>query len=95
MTKHTKKLTIGLIVALIGPGMIFAGCGRSVEKVEVEASKKSRFMNVEDHFNWCIYADRETGVMYAVSGGVHNCGDFTLLVDANGNPLIYEGDMND
>lgn len=88
MTKHTKKLTIGFIVALIVPGMIFAGC--SGEKAE--ASEKSRFMKVEDHFNWYIYADRETGVMYAVSGGVHNCGDFTLLVDANGKPLIYEGD---
>lgn len=93
MTKHTKKLTIGLIVALIGPGMIFAGRGCSGEKAE--ASEKSRFMKVEDNFNWCIYADRETGVMYAVSCGTHNIGDFTLLVNANGNPLIYEGDMNE
>lgn len=87
MTKHTKKLTIGLIVALIGSGMIFAGCGGR----RAEASNKSRFMEIENHFNWYIYADRETGVMYAVSAGAHNSGDFTLLVDANGDPLIYEG----
>ena len=93
MTKHTKKLIIGLIVSLIGPGMIFAGCGCSGEKAE--ASEKSRFMKVEGNINWYIYADKETGVMYAVSCGGYNSGDFTLLVDANGNPLIYEGDMNE
>ena len=36
-------------------------------------------------------ADKETGVMYAVSCGVYNNGTFTLLVDADGNPLIYKG----
>lgn len=88
MTKHTKKLTIGLIMVLIGLAMIFVGC--SGEKAE--ASNKSRFMEIEDNLNWWIYADRETGVMYAVSRGVYNSGNFTLLVDANGDPLIYEGD---
>ena len=28
-------------------------------------------------------------VMYAVSDGTYNHGNFTLLVDANGNPLLY------
>ena len=90
MTKPTKKLTVGLIASLIGSAMIFAGCGCSGEKAE--ASNESRFMKIESNFNWLIYADRETGVMYAVSTGVYNNGNFTLLVDANGDPLIYEGD---
>lgn len=90
MTKRTKKLTIGLVAALIGLSMIFTGCGRSEEKVE--ASNESRFMRIETKLNWWIFADRETGVMYAVSRGGYNCGNFTLLVDANGDPLIYEGD---
>lgn len=89
MTKHTKKLTVGLIASLIGPAMIFAGC--SGEKAE--ASSNSRFMKIESNFEWIIYADRETGVMYAVSNGMYNHGTFTLLVDANGDPLIYEGDQ--
>lgn len=87
MIKHTKKLTVGLIASLIGPAMIFAGC--SGEKAE--ASSNSRFMKIESNFEWIIYADRETGVMYAVSNGMYNHGTFTLLVDANGDPLIYEG----
>ena len=88
MSKRTRKLTIGLIASLIGPAMIFAGC--SGEKAE--ASGKSRFMIIESNLNWEIYADRKTGVMYAVSTGARNSGNFTLLVDANGDPLIYEGD---
>lgn len=88
MTKHTKKLIIGLIMVLIGLAMIFVGFG----KRKVEASNKSRFMRIESNFEWIIYADRETGVMYAVSNGMYNHGTFTLLVDANGDPLIYEGD---
>ena len=92
MTKHTKKLTIGLIASLIGPATIFAGCGLSVEKAEAEASNESRFVKVESGYSWQIYTDRETGVMYAVSDGYYNRGTFTLLVDANGDPLIYEGD---
>ena len=90
MTKPAKKFTIGLIASLIGPAMIFAGCGPRGEKAV--ASSKSTFMIVESEFNWWICADRETGVMYAVSRGAYNCGNFTLLVDAEGNPLIYEGD---
>lgn len=88
MTKHTKKLTVGLLMLLIGLAMIFVGCGRR----KAEASNKSRFMEVECSLEWNIYADRETGVMYAVSNGMYNHGNFTLLVDANGDPLIYEGD---
>lgn len=88
MIKHTKKLTVGLIASLIGPAMIFAGCGGE----KVKASDNSRFMKIEGSFEWSIYADRETGVMYAISNGMYNHGTFTLLVDANGDPLIYEGD---
>lgn len=88
MTKHTKKLTIGLLMLLLGLAMIFVGCCRR----KAEASSNSRFMRIESNFEWIIYADRETGVMYAVSNGMYNHGTFTLLVDANGDPLIYEGD---
>lgn len=88
MTKPAKKFTIGLIASLIGPAMIFAGC--SEEKAE--ASDRGRFIKIESGYSWEIYADRETGVMYAVSDGYYNKGTFTLLVDANGDPLIYEGD---
>lgn len=71
--------------------IILAGCANtSVEKVSEEPEPTSRFVVVEETGNWEIVADKETGVMYSVSVGGYNSGDFTLLVDENGNPLILE-----
>ena len=53
----------------------------------------SMFVFVENS-GWSVYAvcyDKQTGVMYAVSSGRHNAGTFTVLLDANGMPKIYEG----
>jgi hypothetical protein len=71
--------------------LLLVGCAK-VEKAEkTEPVNVSRFMTVEDTWQWRIVADRQTGVMYAVSFGGNNIGSFTLLVDADGKPLIYEG----
>lgn len=53
--------------------------------------KTSMFLVVEKTVTWKIVADRKTGVMYAVSNGGYNVGTFTLLVDSEGKPLIYDG----
>lgn len=56
----------------------------------------SMFVFVEDSGwkNYSVCYDRQTGVMYAVSAGMHNSGTFTVLLDANGMPKIYEGFSN-
>lgn len=79
-----KQMVIAMIVMLL----LAAGCAR-VENAE--AKETSRFVQVEIATSWRIVADKETGVMYAVSCGIYNNGTFTLLVDADGNPLIYKG----
>ena len=84
-----------MAIAIIIMLLLAVGCTK-VEKVEKakpepERIDKSRFMEVERTNAWKIIADRETGVMYAVSYGGYNIGTFTLLVDADGNPLIYKG----
>lgn len=38
-----------------------------------------------------IVYDRETGVMYAMSNGVHNMGTMILMVNPDGTPRVYEG----
>lgn len=71
-----KKILMALIVAV----MLLSGCA----KVEnAEPTNVSRFKMLESSATWCVVADRETGVMYAVSGGVYNQGNFTVLVDAD------------
>ena len=76
-----------LIVILLASVML-AGCS-----TEAEPENVSRFKVVEDMGSWYIVADRETSVMYAVSNGNYNRGTFTLLVDAEGDPLIYDGEV--
>lgn len=77
--------------------LLVAGCAK-VEKANSQKKKPdniSRFVEVEYAAMWEVVADRETGVMYAVSTGGYNHGTFTLLVDADGKPLIYKGGQNE
>ena len=78
-----RKIAIALMALML------TGCAKT-ERVE-EVNDVSRFVTVEQTMQWRIVYDKETGVMYAVSIATYNTGNFTLLVDAEGNPLIYEG----
>ena len=51
-------------------------------------------MIVEWYGDYQIIYDKYTKVMYSVSDGGYNEGVLTLLVDADGKPLLYteEGD---
>lgn len=81
------------IIAIALMALMLTGCakGESAEATQEEPEDVSRFETVEQIHPWRIVYDKETGVMYAVSIGTYNMGNFTLLVDAEGNPLIYEG----
>lgn len=70
--------------------LLATGCAKVENKTEQEPVDVSRFERVEFTAVWEIVADRETGVMYAVSRGMYNQGEFTLLVDADGKPLIWD-----
>ena len=76
------------LICILMLSLLLVGCGKSSES-DVAAKGNSRFVCVEEHMSWRIMADRETGVMYVMSCGVYNTGTFTLMVDADGNPLIY------
>lgn len=78
-----KKLIVIMLTALM-----LAGCS-----TEAELENKGRFAVIEDDGYWLICVDRETRVMYTVSAGYYNRGTVTLLVDANGDPLIYDGEV--
>lgn len=60
---------------------------------EIIEGETSRMVYVEETSAYCIVYDKYTKVMYAVSNGRYNCGDFTLLVNADGTPLLYDEQM--
>ena len=81
-----KKVTISLLVILIG---LLIGCiFKDISVMEVKANTDNRFEIIE---TWegrnCTFYDKETKVQYYfIQGGV------TVLVDANGKPMLYEGE---
>lgn len=83
-------------IAMLLTACIFAafltGCAPNAVDTNVKDDASSRFIIIESSNLWYVVADKETNVMYTVSRGNHNNGNFTLLVDENGDPLLYEED---
>lgn len=85
-----KKIIVTLVlIACIS----MTSCNqREVVMREEVDSNVSMFVEVERSYNWQIVYHRDTKVMYAVSCGDYNRGNFTLLVDEDGSPMVYEGE---
>ena len=65
----------------------------SVEDVNnSKNASESMFVKIEQGDAYRIVYHRETKVMYAISDGLHNVGTFTVMLDANGKPLLYQED---
>lgn len=86
-----RKLTFMMLVVLL----LAEACGPSTYKTtgkQAGYDDQSMFVEVEETWLWKVVYHKDTKVMYAVSYGSYNQGVFTLLVDAEGKPLIYKGD---
>lgn len=81
-----KKFIAIVFIALMILTMTACTTKRTSEAVKGETS---RMIEIESTASYYIVYDKYTKVMYAVSDGAYNHGTFTLLVDANGNPLLY------
>lgn len=82
-----KRLITIVLVAVMLLSLSACATKRTRETVKGETS---RMVYVEETSAYCIVYDKYTKVMYAVSNSGYNYGNFTLLVDANGNPLLYK-----
>lgn len=81
-----KKLIAIVLITLMMLSMTACATKRTSEVVKGETS---RMIEVEETGAYVIVYDKYTKVMYAISNSGYNNGNFTLLVDANGNPLLY------
>lgn len=82
-----KKLIMIVLATVMLVSLSACATKQTKEIIEGETS---RMVYVEETTAYCIVYDKYTKVMYAVSNGGYNCGNFTLLVNANGNPLLYD-----
>lgn len=83
-----KKISI-LIVALTMIVVLF-GCRSNQSQSEVIEDAPSMFVKVEDGSVWDVYYHKDTKVMYVVSYSSYNRGNFTMLVNADGSPMLWE-----
>lgn len=81
-----KKFFILLFAA-----MLFTSCNLSTVEKQPRPDEASMFVLIENTGAWKVVYHNKTKVMYAVSSGSYNQGTFTLLVDRDGNPLLYKG----
>ena len=81
-----KKLIAIALITLTMLSMTACATKRTSEAVKGETS---RMIEVEETAEYIIVYDKYTKVMYAISNSGYNYGNFTLLVGANGNPLLY------
>lgn len=83
--KYLVKLLLGifLIVLMIS----LSGCEGT------SAAEESRMVLIDGSaWEYSIYYDKETKVEYIVKENGHGGTEFTLLVDADGKPLLYGGE---
>lgn len=91
MRKIIKRIVAGLAAFLIilSIAVMFAGCA-STRAEATEVDDGNTFILVDaDYYCWIVY-HKDTKVMYAVSRSGYNAGTYTVLVNADGTPMIWE-----
>ena len=100
--KITKKQIIIFVLGVLC--VIFAffliGCNTKIEHTRIERVDEelqqpiSMFIVVEGRGidSYRIVYHRDTKVMYAVSCGGYNAGNFTVLLNPDGSPMLWKGD---
>ena len=78
-----------VIVVMLVVMLMISGCGKDVAESD-SGDDSSMFVSVERTGIWRVVYHKDTKVMYAVSFGGYNSGTFTLLVDRDGKPLLWE-----
>ena len=81
-----KAIKISAIILAMAAMLSLTACTK-YEKENINDT--SMFVVIEETSSWVVVYHKETKVMYAVSWGGYNAGTFTVMVDENGKPLIY------
>ena len=91
--KNKILIVISTILLLLAIISIAACNSQSVDASNYNDDYyKNMFTRVYIDIDFYIVYDNETKVMYAVSDGHYNRGNFTMLVNADGTPKLYDGE---
>ena len=84
-----KKKFVVLTMLIISVFSLVGCCRVTQETVE---DNSSMFVKVEYSGHYEVVYHKTTKVMYAVSRGSYNQGTFTVLLNEDGSPMVYDDD---
>ena len=84
-----KRFSIIFVVLVLC--LSLCACGGPPVRVESSVSSVSMFVEVENNTFWRVVYHRETKVMYVISQGTRNYGNFTVLLNPDGTPQVWKG----
>lgn len=84
-----------ILIFMILLCFLLFSCGATdvMEQSDLNGDKSnfSMFIKVETTDHWVVVYHKDTKVMYVVSNDAYIQGIFTMLVNADGTPMIYGG----
>lgn len=89
MKSNFGRIAVVLLAVVI---LTLSLCACSKVESKADSDKPSMFVKIEKASGWLVVYHRDTKVMYVVSNGGYNVGDFTVLLNPDGTPMLYSGD---
>ena len=80
-----------VIFVVLALCLSLCACGGPPVQVESSVFSASMFVEVENNTFWRVVYHRETKVMYVISQGTRNYGNFTVLLNPDGTPQVWKG----
>lgn len=84
-----KRLLVMILFVLL-----LTGCGKTTES-QKSTQESDMFVCIQEadyHHCYDVAYHKDTKVMYVVSHGPYSYGNFTVLVNPDGSPMIYKGE---
>ena len=82
-----KKFLIVIFLLMF----LLTGCGESTESQDSREENMFVYIQKPNPSDpYAVVYQRDTKVMYVISEGTYNYGTFTMLVNPDGSPMLYE-----
>lgn len=92
MKNKTIRKFLATILLVIMIALTFVGCTtQATTEEDSDNAECSMFVYVESTLIYDIVYHKDTKVMYAISRGSYNQGTFTVMLNVDGTPMVYEG----
>jgi len=82
----------GLLITVLVVGITFVIDKNIMNPEEYTPKLENRFVKIQDWGDNFVMYDKETRVQYFAFADYNYGGGITVLVDAEGKPLLYEGE---